>query len=669
MQSNNEKYLTGYPHIDKPWMQWYQGMNLNINNPNTNITDYLKQFNVNRRNFIAETYYGNEISYDEIFQKSDDASKALSAIGVNKGKILFNLVPTIPEAGQIWLGASQIGAISDFVDPRPDSMDLKANAKKILELIKDEKADYIIALDKCYTHMIKPIENELKELGMENIIILSASDSMNIKGIISYLKDVIKYNQLRNERLANEAVKKLKFYEALLEKIKEMSKDKKDLKNAIKSSPIEIIKYKDLINGTKYERFTEVKDSSLINYIGHTSGTSGAQPKPIPLTNANLINSTEQTLAGGYGVQEKDKVIHELPYFSPLGACNNFLIDLACGANLIDVPEFEINEFGYLIKKYHPNVFLGTPAWLASLPDCKYLEKEDLSKVTRIIYGGDSMNAFDEKRLNNWAKNHGSKAITEKGHGMSEYCGGGTYATNEWNCYESIGIPFPHTIYGIVDPNIEDRLVPINTPDENGFISGELVVSSDAVTSGILHGKEIVRHYEMDGKTYIRTRDLVKMNKNGVFFFEARKDRSFTRFDGYKVKPAEIEKEIEKNNKVKYCRIVYYFDEKQRGNMPVAHIVLNNSVTVYNDEDYVDIVKEIIENQIIANPVMSSRQIPSKFKFRAALPLTKNSKVNYNELINEGIDGTEINVEIQETNMAVGAIKVYYGGIQKTLKK
>ena len=115
MQSNNEKYLTGYPHIDKPWMQWYQGMNLNINNPNTNITDYLKQFNVNRRNFIAETYYGNEISYDEIFQKSDDASKALSAIGVNKGNILFNLVPTIPEAGQIWLVLYLILLIQDQI--------------------------------------------------------------------------------------------------------------------------------------------------------------------------------------------------------------------------------------------------------------------------------------------------------------------------------------------------------------------------------------------------------------------------------------------------------------------------------------------------------------------------------------------------------------------------
>ncbi len=663
------KEITGYPHIDKPWMKWYNGKDIVINRPDTNITDYLKKLNAGRGSMVAQTYYGNEFTYDELFQRGDDASRALYGLGAGVGSNIFNLVPNIPESGHIWLGAAQIGSIADFSDPRPDSMDLKANAQKILELIRYEKADYIVALDKCYTHMLKPIENELKEMGMKNIVIVSASDSMNIMGIISYLKDVIKYNQLRNERLANEAVKKLKFYEALLQKIKAMSKDKEELENAIKTSPIEIIKYKDLVRETQNVHYKEIKDSSLTSYVGHTSGTSGARPKPICLTNANLISSTEQTLAGGYGVQEGDRVIHELPFFSPLGACNNYLIDLACGANLLDVPEFEINEFGYLIKKYKPNVFLGTPSWLASLPNCKYLEKEDLSQVTRAIYGGDSMTAKDEQKLNAWLKEHGSKIKVEKGHGMSEYCGGGTYATGDWNLYESIGIPFPETIYGIVDPNIEDRLVPINTPDEDGLICGELVVSSDAVTAGVMNGDVIVKHYEMDGKSYIRTRDIVKMNSDGIFFFESRKDRSFTRFDGYKVKPNEIEREIEKNEKVKYCKIVHYFDEKQRGNMPIAHIVLNDNIEINNNDDYISLVEEIINDQIISNSDMSSRQIPSKFKFRESMPLTKNSKINFNSLIEEGIDGTEISVEVQETNMSVGDIKVYHSFGHQKVKK
>lgn len=660
---------TGYPHMDKPWLKWYEGKNIDVDTPNISITKYLKEKNAGRDKLIAQTYYGNQFTYGDLFYGVDSASKVFTALGAGKGSNIFNLVPNIPESGHIWLGAAQIGAIADFADPRPDSMDIKANANKILELIRYEKADYIVALDKCYTYMLKPIENELKEMGFKNIVIVSASDSMNIMGIIDYLKDVIKYNQFRNARLVNESVKKLKFYEALLLKIKQMSKDKHDLAEAIKTSPIEVIPYAELVKDCQNVNFVEVNDSSLVSYIGHTSGTSGARPKPIPLTNANLISSTEQTLVGEYGVDEAEPILHELPFFSPLGACNNYLVDIACGANLIDVPEFEINEFGYLIKKYKPSTFLGTPSWLASLMSCSYLQKEDLSFLRRAIYGGDSMTKEDEIKLNKWFKDHGADITVEKGHGMSEYCGGGTYAKGAWNRYESIGIPFAHTIYGIVDPNIEDRLVPVNTKDENGMIYGELVVSSDAVTPGIVNGDVIVPKFEMDGKWYIRTRDLVRMDEDGIFYFEARKDRSFTRFDGYKVKPAEIEKEVEKNNIVKYCRIVYYFDEGMRGLMPIAHIVLEDDVKVFNNEEYEEIVRDIINNQFIGNSDMSSRQIPSRFKFRSSLPLTKNSKVSFNALIEEGIDGTEICVEVQETNMSVGAIKVYSNRDEMKLKK
>ncbi len=395
-----------------------------------------------------------------------------------------------------------------------------------------------------------------------------------------------------------------------------------------------------------------------MSYIGHTSGTSGARPKPITLTNANQISGTEQLFKAGANFQVGDRILHELPFFSSLGADNNYILNLASGSNNIDIPEFEINEFGYLVKKHHPNVILGTPSWLASLPDCRYLDKEDLSCITRIIYGGDSMTRADEEKLNLWLRKHGSSAEVEKGHGMSEYCGCGSYAQKKYNRYESIGIPLPDTIYTIVDPNVGDKLVPLEFTEDMEQLVGELAVSSPAVTNGTLDGKIIVPHYELDGKSYIRTRDLVKMNRDGIFTFDSRKDRSFTRFDGYKVKPYEIEKVIEENDKIKYCRIVQYYDDKQRGLMPVAHIVLNDN-NLLDDEESIKLVEEVVYQQIISNPNMSSRQIPSKFRIRESMPLSKNSKVSFNELINEGLDGSEINVDVEETNLSVGDIKIY----------
>ncbi|MGM9881708.1 MAG: AMP-binding protein [Bacilli bacterium] len=651
--------LTGYPHIDRPWMKYYDESIVNMEEPKTNLTEYLKIKTDGNRSLLAHTYYGKDMTLDEFFYKVDIASKVLTELGVKKGEIVMNMLPNIPEAAQIWLGCAQIGAIADFIDPRPDSMDIMANAQKVLEVIKYEKAKYIVALDRCYLAMLKPIEQELKELGIEKIVIISASDSMNLVGKIDYLKDVLKYNELKNIRNDSLNVKKLRSYEVLLSRISSMQKEERMFKDAINSSILKVLRYSDLVGECKYTKFQIDTAINTVNYIGHTSGTSGARPKPIPATNKNGISALEQLVKGNASFNKGDNALHVLPYFAPFGAYDNYLFNIVCCANNIDVPEFEINEFGYLIKKYHPNIVMGTPAWLAALPDYSYLTDEDLSCIHTIIYGGDSMSPSDEEKVNKWLKAHGSNAEIEKGYGMSEFLGCGSYAQDSYNKLGSIGIPLPNTIYSIVDPNIDDRLVPLKFNEGEERLKGELVVSSDAVTDGKLHGDIIVPRYEMNDKSYIRTRDLVEMDRDGIFYHESRKDRSFTRFDGYKIKPYEIESIIEKNAMVKYAKLVEYFDDRQRGIMPICHLVLNdNSLTA---EEQIEVVRDIVYNNIIGNPTMSSRQIPSKFKIRMEMPLTKNSKIDFNALKNEPLDGSEINVDVSETNLTVDHIQIYRG--------
>lgn len=651
-----EKELTGYPHIDKPWLKYYDEKIINTKEPETNLTNYLKEKTKENRSLLAHTYYKNNMTFDELFDKVDTASKILTDLGVKKNDIILNLLPNIPESGQIWLGAAQIGAIADFIDPRPDTMDIKANANKVLEIIKHEQAKYIIALDKCYLGMLKPIEKELKELGIENIIIISASDSMNLSSKIDYLNDVKNYAILKNIR-NNAKSPYTNIDKIILNKITSMIKEEKLLDNAIKTSILNIYKYSDLVKNCKYSCFTENNDVNTINYIGHTSGTSGARPKPITSTNKNGISTIEQLIKGNVGFNKEDNALHVLPYFAPFGAFDNYILNIACLTNSISVPEFEINEFGYLVSKYNPNIIVAAPAWVASLPNYEKLKNKDLSYITRVIYGGDAMSAQDEEKVNNWLKNNGSKAEVEKGHGMSEFMGCGSYAQKEYNRLSSIGIPLPNTIYSIVDPNIDDKLVPLKFEEGQERLKGELIVSSNAVTEGKLHDEIIVPRFDLEGQSYIRTRDLVEMDKDGIFYHEARKDRSFTRFDGYKIKPFEIESIIEQNPNVKYAKLTEYYDDRYRGIMPICHIVLEKNDL--NNEEKLAIVNDIVYNQIITNPTMSSRQIPAKFKIRETMPLTKNSKIDFNYLKNEPLDGTEINVDVNETNLTVEDINIY----------
>ena len=653
MIENNKN--TGYLHIDKPWMKFHDENLAKLNNPKMNITKYLKIQTDGLDKQIATTYYGNKDNYKKFWEKVDNASKVFTELGMRDHERIMSLVPNIPEAGHLFLGAAQIGVVSDYIDPRPDTMDINANAKKVLELIDFEKSNHIVALEQCYLGMLKPIEEELKERGINRIITLSASDSMNIVGKINYLLDVIKYNQFKNERERNTAILKLKWYQALLKKIKLMKEMDELYNNAVKKSSLEVVKYSDLLKDIKYSHYNSYYENDQTIYIAHTSGTSGARPKPITLSNENLISSCEQLYKINRFYELGDTILHILPYFSPLGTSNNYILNIASGATNIEVPEFEINEIGYLIKKYRPNVFLATPSWLLSLMKCKYLNNINLSFIKRIVYGGDSMKGEDEEKLNNWLASHGCKVVVEKGYGMSEYCGCGAYSYSNYNKYNSMGIPLPNTTYTIVNPDIKDYLKPIKFEDGKDYIEGELAVSSDAVTCGKLDDHIIVKHYELDGKSYIRTGDLVRAYKDGFFSFVERIDRSFTRFDGYKIRAREIEVVIEQSPLVRYARIVPYFDEGMRGNMPKAHIVLEDNV---DKSDLKAITEEIINSQFINNPNMSSRQIPTKIKYRESLPLTKNSKINTKALQQEGLDGEEVSVIIQETNLSVGNIEI-----------
>lgn len=662
--NNEELRKTGYPHIDKPWMKYYKE-NIDTQDPKVNMTEYLKMVNKGRGDILAESYYGKTLTQREYFSKVDEASTCLSEIGVKKGEIIMNLVPNIPESGRIWLGATQIGATSDFIDPRPDTMNIETNSKKVLEILKYEKAKYIVSLDICYAGMLRPIEKELKEMGIEAIILLSASDSMNLSGKMSYLKDVISYNGIKNSKLVDANIKKLNFLQAISSKLKQMQKQQKEINELIKTSSLNIVRYSDLVRECSFSKWNNVSDMDAITYIGHTSGTSGARPKPITATNKQAVSTLEQLRKGNVNFDVGDRALNVLPFFAPFGAFDNYALNLSSGACNINVPEFDISEFGYLLKKYSPNVVMSTPAWLVSLSSCKYLDKEDLSSIKTVIYGGDSMTPQDEEKINKFLKNHGSNAVVEKGYGMSELLGCGSYAQDEYNKPASIGIPLPNTTFALVDPKVEDRLVPLKI-NETGNTVGELAISSDAVTEGKLNGEIVIPHFELDGKDYIRTRDIVEMDQDGVFFHQSRKDRSFARFDGYKYKPYEVENVIEQNPLVKYVMVVDYFDDNKRGIMPICHIVLNDE---HKDIDDIEVVKEIVYNQIISNPEMSSRQIPSKFKIRETMPISKNGKTDFNSLRKEELDGSEINVDISETNLTVDDIKIYKNKSKQLIKK
>lgn len=631
--------FTGYPHIDKPWLKFYDKEFLKKDLPKMGIYDYMKLNTSNLQEKTAISYFGNKILYGQLYENIDSASRVLTALGSQKDDRIMYLMPNIPETAYLMYGGSQIGAISDYVDPRPDSIDMNISSQKILSLFKEEKVKYIIALDQCYLAMIKPIENELRELGVDNIVLVSASDSMNLLSNANYISEVAKFDGLKH----------------LKQKLNSMRKIQALIKAARNDSSIKVLDYKNLLKDCKYTTFNPIEyESNKIDLIVHTSGTSSPKPKPIPLTNDNINAYAHQTFGGNMTMEPGDRALHMLPYFAAFGVIDVAHAGLCHGNNLIQVPEFSPSNFGKLILKYKPQTIIGAPTWFLNLINDPVMKNADLSFLKMITYGGDSMEIEDEMKINKFLKEHNCSHKVTKGHGMSETCGCASYSIGEYNVAGSIGIPMPNTTYALINPETKKLVKFENGQDE---IEGELIISSPITTLGVLDDKVIVPHVEYDGMDFIYTRDIAKMNRDGIMTFLSRSDRSFTRFDGFKVKPYEIETILKDDDEIKYCIISPYFDEERFGNKTMATIVLENDETLDNNQK-IEFVKRIINDYFVKNPNVSTRQIPNKFKFKSTMPITSNGKIDYNSIINEGLTGDEITVELEETNISVGEINI-----------
>lgn len=629
-----KRILTGYPHIDKPWMKYYDSEKAKLEVPRKTLYENVRDNSKPYLNETAMTYYAEKIKYHDFLDNIMTFAKVLTAMDISSGKRILYLMANIPETAYGLYGGNYIGAISDFADPRPDSLNPKVSAQKILKIVQEEKINSIVALDQCYLAMVAPVEHELKELGIDNVLLISASDSMSENGQKSYIDEYIEFNG----HIA--AMKKLKELKFIQEKINE----------AVTNSCLHINYYKDMKNNVSTiipDFFDYIPNN--VAAITHSSGTSGTFPKAIPLTNEGIMSYGFQLDRSNLNAGPLDSSLQVLPYFSAYGlGIANYGFNY--GLDMIQVPEFQTKNLGKLITKYKPNGVQGTPNWCLSLLNDKSLKNKDLSFLKLIGYGGDSMSAKDEILVNNFLKEHNCPVPLTKGHGMSETSGGSSYAINEYNIPGSMGIPTIDSIYALVDPITKEL---VRFKDGENTIQGEFIISSPGIVREKFDDKTVIKHGIYDGIDFIYTGDIGTMDRNGILNFLSRMDRAFTRYDGFKVKPYEIENTIKNINGIRDCIITSYFDEEHAGNLIQANIILDENLSVNED-----MILNIIDQAFTKNLETSTRQIPSKIVVKKEFPVTINSKVNYRALSEIEDDDIEFVIHLDETSISAGNMSI-----------
>lgn len=550
----------------------------------------------------------NKIKYYEVNDRSIEFAKALTGLGIKNRDRVGTLMPNIPEAAYIQKGLWRIGGIVDHIDPR-------TNPQIILEFAKKEKLRSFVVVDVLYDYTIKPIEKELREMGVQDIIIIPSVNSIHplLKSMVN-LKDFLQRKQKVSSNILN-----IYYWEEL-----------------IKNSRYQILSHKEFV-------------PNEVSTIVHSSGTSSAMPKAIPLTNENINSIVIKHQLTNLPLNPGKRFLHILPYFAAYGCVNSAHLAMNLGMELIEVPEFSFEDFGPLLLKYKPNIVLGVPNWWKILVRDPRMQNADLSFLEIAVAGGDSINQKDEEEINDFLVKHNAKCLLTKGHGMSEIAGCGTFTFDGYNNIAGLGTSFPTDRYILLDSS--GKIIS-NSGEQ---IKGEAYIYSPSATGGIIDGESIVGIKYIAGYPFIQTKDTIILNSDNTLEFSERIDRTFTRFDGYKVRPYNIEKTIEKSQKVQECMVVEYEDDELYGKMPIAHIVLNEELS--EDEKY-ELVRNIIDSYMTNSVDFTTRDIPKKWRFRENIPQTKMFKKDYKKLISEGLTGEEFTVTIKESNLKVESIVI-----------
>lgn len=91
-----DKKLTGYPSIDKPWLKYYSEEAINAPLPHMTAYEYLKHMNQERLDCQAIESGAGNYTYKELFATIDKTSAALYRLGIKKGEIVLAMLPALP---------------------------------------------------------------------------------------------------------------------------------------------------------------------------------------------------------------------------------------------------------------------------------------------------------------------------------------------------------------------------------------------------------------------------------------------------------------------------------------------------------------------------------------------------------------------------------------------
>ena len=559
-------------YLSKPWLKYYpKDVPEQVDIPEISVPDLFDRVAEKYGRKTALIFYGRKISYRELKELTDRFATAMADLGVQKGDTVALYVLNCPQYVIAYFATLKLGAKVTPISPVYTSQEVRHQ-------IVDSEAKTIVCQDILYDNVARA------DVDPKNVI---------LTGVGEYLPKL----------------KRIFGKSALAKAYSDMQVPTPDIMERAG-----LHAFQDLIRRYSPEPpLVAIDPGKDIAALPYTGGTTGL-PKAAILTHRNIVALQTQIVSFWPIFEEgQETVMAFLPFFHIYGQVVVMLNGLVQGSTLVLFTTPDIDDILSGMERYGASGFYGVPTMFEYLKDYEKTDRVNWKRLKLIACGADTLH---ESTTQEWERRTGSKIL--EGYGMTE-----TTAVSHSTPYDrpkngSFGVPLPGVTAAIVD------------------IDGTTFMPVDEVGELILHGPNMMKGYwrrpeeteeallHLEGKKWLRTGDIVRMDDEGYFHFFDRK-RDLIKYKGYSVFARHVEEVLYSHPQIKAAGVVGVPDPRV-GQLIKAYVVLQSEARgKISEEDVVAFCRE----------KMAHYKVPKIVEFRGELPKTDVGKVSRRELREE----------------------------------
>ncbi len=562
---------------NRPWLANYdKGVPQTLDYPQKPLFHFLEEAAHKYPDHACTIFKGAVISYREMNAQTDAMAAALLEMGVKKGDRVGIFMPNLPQFVIAFYGILKAGAAVVAINPTYP-------VDEIIMPVDDANIDVMFTLTRFY-EKVKAARERSK---LKKIIVSNLKEALPPFTRLLFT--------LFKEKKGGDHLDTLASGDVWMKDL--LAKHAQSAKPSVEVSP---------------------DDTAVFQYSGGTTGV----PKGAVAMHRNVVANTLQIKSWMPSlIPGKEVVLMGIPLFHVYGMVAGMNFAMANGASMVMVPNArDLKDVLDNISKYKATIFPGVPTLYNAInnhPDVK-AGKYNLSSIKACISGSAPLMRETKEQFE---KLTGGKVF--EGYGLSE-------APTATHCNPLEGVNKTGSI-GMPLPDVDVKL--INLDD------GETELTQGEIGEIIINGPQVMKGYHnmptetvnslrqmKDGKTWLFTGDIARMDEDGYFYIVDRK-KELIKPGGFQVWPREVEEAIMGHPKVLEVG-VGGIPDPQRGETVKAWIVMKPGETITEAE-----LKAFCKEHL------APYKVPTHYEFRTELPKTTVGKILRRELVRQHKEG------------------------------